>query len=262
MRIGVITGSGSYAWPHLEGATDHTVTTEYGRAAVTEGRVNGTDIVQLSRHGTGHHRLSHQVDHKANLAALRALNVDGVIALTVCGAVDPAAAPGSLIVFDDLYFPANRLPDGSPCTWYDTPGQVGRGHWIFDSPFSEPLRRSLIAAARTIGVPVIDSGVYGHVDGPRFNSRPEIAAQAAAGVSAVSQTAGPEIVLAGEAELPLALVGFVTDYANGVVPEPEPVEALLERMAASKQIFADLVARAVPAIEAPPPSGLVYRFGS
>lgn len=262
MRIGVITGSGSYDWPHLEDATTRTVSTEYGGAQVTEGRLKGAEIVQLSRHGVGHHRLSHQVDHRANLAALRALAVDAVLSLTVCGAVEPAAAPGSLVVFDDLYFPSNRLPDGSACTWYDTPGQAGRGHWIFDRPFSEPLRQTLTAAAAQTGAPVVPRGVYGHVDGPRFNSRAEIAALAAAGVTAVSQTAGPEAVLAGEAELPLALVGFVTDFANGVAPEPEPVEALLARMAASKDTFAQLVGHAVAGLEAVAPAGFVHRFGS
>lgn len=264
MRIGVITGSGSYDWPQLEGADTRAVTTEHGEVRVTEGRLKGTEIVQLSRHGAGHRRLSHQVDHKANLAALRACSVDAVVSLTVCGAVDPAAAPGSLVVFDDLHFPANRLPDGSPCTWYDTPGGPGRGHWIFDRPFSEPLRQALLSAAGGTGVPVLPSGVYGHVDGPRFNSRSEITALAAAGVTAVSQTAGPEVVLAGEAELPLALVGFVTDFANGVAPEPEPVEALLARMAASRDVFAGLVEAAVGVLgaEAPRAAGFVYRFGS
>jgi 5'-methylthioadenosine phosphorylase len=262
MRIGVITGSGSYDWPHLDDAAPRRVVTEHGEVTVTEGRLGGTEIVQLSRHGAGHHRLSHQVDHKANLAAMLACKVEAVVSLTVCGALDPDARPGSLIVFDDLYFPANRLPDGSPCTWYDTPGQTGRGHWIFDRPFSEPLRRALIAAAEQTGTPVVPRGVYGHVDGPRFNSRPEIAALAAAGVTAVSQTAGPEVILAGEAEVPLALVGFVTDFANGVAPEPEPVEALLARMAASKETFARLVAHALPLVEAAAPAGFVHRFGS
>ncbi|MGW0825388.1 MTAP family purine nucleoside phosphorylase [Streptomyces sp. NPDC002845] len=262
MRFGVITGSGSYDWPHLEGASALTVTTGYGQVQVTQGRVKGTDIVQLSRHGAGHRRLSHQVEHKANLAALRACSVDAVISLTVCGAVDPAAAPGSLVVFDDLYFPSNRLPDASPCTWYDTPGEAGRGHWIFDRPFSEPLRQVLITAAEQTGVPVLPRGVYGHVDGPRFNSRSEIAALRAVGVTAVSQTAGPEAVLAGEAELPLALVGFVTDHANGIAPEPEPVEALVERMAASKNVFTELVGHAVAGLESVAPAGFVYRFGS
>ena len=72
-----------------------------------------------------------------------------------------------------------------------------------------------------------DGGCYGHVDGPRFNTRAEIRGLAAAGVTAVSQTAGPETVLCGEAELPYALLGFLTDYANGVKDEATPVETLV-----------------------------------
>ncbi|WP_217247213.1 MTAP family purine nucleoside phosphorylase [Streptomyces sp. AC602_WCS936] len=260
MRIGVITGSGSYDWPHLEGAAERTVVTDHGEATVTEGRLGKAEIVQLSRHGAGHHRLSSHVDHKANLAALLARETEALVSFTVCGSLDPDLRPGSLVVFDDLYFPANRLPDGTPCTWYDTPGEAGRGHWIFDRPFSEPLRQALITAAAQTGVPVATRGVYGHVDGPRFNSRPEVAALAAAGVSAVSQTAGPEVVLAGEAELPMALVGFVTDYANGVAAEPEPVQALLDRMAASKEVFATLAGHALPSLDSPSGAGFVYRF--
>ncbi|MEU2911955.1 MTAP family purine nucleoside phosphorylase [Streptomyces massasporeus] len=260
MRIGVITGSGSYDWPHLQGAAELTVTTDHGEVTVTEGRLGDTEIVQLSRHGAGHHRLSNQVDHKANLSALLARQAEAVVSFTVCGSLDLAVPPGSLVVFDDLYFPANRLPDGTPCTWYDTPGAAGRGHWIFDRPFSEPLRQALISAAGPTGAPVVSRGVYGHVDGPRFNSRPEVAALAAAGVSAISQTAGPEVVLAGEAELPMALVGFVTDYANGVATEPEPVQALLDRMEASKDVFATLAGHALPALDGTTGAGFVHRF--
>lgn len=260
MRMGVITGSGSYDWPHLEGAAEHTVVTDHGAVTVTEGRLGDAEIVQLSRHGAGHHRLSSQVDHKANLAALLARKTEALVSFTVCGSLDPDLRPGSLVVFDDLYFPANRLPDGAPCTWYDTPGEAGRGHWIFDRPFSGPLRQALITAAEQTGVPVVTEGVYGHVDGPRFNSRPEVAALTAAGVSAVSQTAGPEVVLAGEAELPMALVGFVTDYANGVAAEQEPVQALLDRMAASKEVFATLAGHALPSLGSVSGAGFVHRF--
>ncbi|NUR05216.1 MAG: MTAP family purine nucleoside phosphorylase [Streptomyces sp.] len=260
MRVGLITGSGSYHWPSLEEPGQKTVPTDYGEVTVTEGRVKGVEVVHLSRHGAGHQRLSHQVTHRANLAALLACEVRALVSFTVCGALDPAARPGSLVVFDDLYFPSNRLPDGSTCTWYDTPGTAGRGHWIFDRPFSDPLREALIEAAADVGVPVRAGGTYGQVDGPRFNSRAEIAALAKVGVTAVSQTAGPEVVLAGEAELPMALVGYVTDYANGVTPTPEPVEALLERMASSRGVFAALAERALPGLGVLPPTGFVHRF--
>ena len=112
-------------------------------------------------------------------------------------------------------------------------------------------------------MPIRDGGCYGHVDGPRFNTRAEIRGLAACGVTAVSQTAGPETVLAGEAELPFALVGYATDYANGVQDAPTPVERLLELIAASTDAFARLLAAALPrvaAAQAPGPTGVVYRF--
>jgi purine nucleoside phosphorylase len=78
----------------------------------------------------------------------------------------------------------------------------------------------------------------------------------------VSQTAGPETVLCGEAELPYALLGYATDYANGVQDEATPVDTLLEMMAASAQTFAAVLGAAVPRAEASgaAPAGVVYRF--
>ena len=69
-------------------------------------------MLHISRHGAGHPRLSNHVTHRANIAALKALGATGVLAVTVCGAVDPVAELGSLVCFDDLHFLANRLPDG------------------------------------------------------------------------------------------------------------------------------------------------------
>jgi 5'-methylthioadenosine phosphorylase len=260
MRLGLISGSGGDTWPRLGDARPQEVTTAHGTVQVTLGSVADVEVVHLARHGAGHARLSNQVAHKANLAALLDEPVDAVVSLTVCGAVDPTLEPGSLIAFDDLYFPSNRLPDGALCTWHDTPGAAGRGHWIFDTPISDALRQPIIAAARRLGVPVRDGGCYGHVDGPRFNSPAEIAALAAAGVVAISQTAGPEIVLAGEAELPIAVLGFVTDHANGVHPEPQPLDELLRLMAQSGETFARVLNAALPALGKATPAGIVYRF--
>ncbi|MDQ2877036.1 MAG: MTAP family purine nucleoside phosphorylase [Actinomycetota bacterium] len=263
----MISGSGGCTWPGLDSAVSRTVRTRHGEAEIVEGAVAGIEVVHLARHSAlddlgGHARLSNHVNHKANIAALREAGVGCVISLTACGAVDPSVGPGSLIVFDDLYFPANRLPDGSACTWFDEPGARDRGHWIFDRPFSTPVRAALIAASEAAGAPMRVHGCYGHVDGPRFNTRTEIAALARAGVTAVSQTAGPEAVLAGEAELPMALVGFVTDWANGIVGHPEPIDALVARMNASARIFADLLTAALPRLADLAPAGFVYRLES
>ncbi|MGZ4270151.1 MAG: MTAP family purine nucleoside phosphorylase [Solirubrobacteraceae bacterium] len=245
MRIGIITGSGTYALPGFAEGRAETVETPFGPARVTAGTFAGADVLHIARHGDGHAVISSGVTHQANIWALRERGADAILAVTVCGAVDPGVELGSLIVFDDLHFLANRLGDGSLCTLHTEPGAPGRGHWIFDRPFSEPLRRALLAGARDAGPGARDGGCYGHVDGPRFNTRTEIRMLAQAGVTAVSQTAGPETVLSGEANLPYALLGYATDYANGVADEPTPVEDLIRLVGASTETFARTLAAAV-----------------
>jgi 5'-methylthioadenosine phosphorylase len=248
MRIGVITGSGTYALRGFDGEPQE-VATRFGPARVTTGGFGGAEVLHVARHGEGHARLSSAVTHQANITALRALGAEAILGLTVCGATDPALELGSLVVFDDLYFLANRLPDGSLCTLHTEPGMAGRGHWVFDLPFAAPLRSALLEAAREVGHPVRDGGCYGHVDGPRFNTRSEIRMLMNAGVTAVSQTAGPETVLAGEAEIPYALLGYATDYANGVKPEdPTPVKELVRLIGESTGAFARVLDAAVPRV--------------
>jgi purine nucleoside phosphorylase len=260
-RVGIITGSGTYALPGFEADGPREVQTRFGPARLTEGRFAGADVVHVSRHWEGHPRLSSHVDHRANIQALRDAGVEAILGVTVCGACDPALELGTLVVFDDLHFPANRLPDGSLCSLY-AEGEPGRGHWIFEAPFSAPLRQALLIGAGEAGHPVRDGGCYGHVDGPRFNTRTEIAQLAAAGVTAVSQTGGPETVLAGEAEIPYALAGYATDYANGVRDEPTPVSELTRLIGASTATFATTLAAAVPVAASAElaPVGTHFRF--
>jgi purine nucleoside phosphorylase len=262
MRIGIITGSGTYALPDFADARTEDVATEFGPAAMTTGRFAGAEVLHISRHGEGHPRLSSQVTHRANIAALRDRGADAILAVTVCGAVDPTVELGTLIVFDDLHFLANRLPDGSLCTLHTEPGRPGRGHWIYESPFSQPLREALLAGAREAGLTVRDGGCYGHVDGPRFNTKAEIRMLAQCGVSAVSQTAGPETVLAGEAEIPYALIGYATDYANGVQEVATPVEELVRLIQASPAAFARTLTAALPHVTEATlePVGSHFRF--
>ena len=83
-----------------------------------------------------------------------------------------------------------------------------------------------------------------------------------AGVTVVSQTGGPETVLAGEAEIPYALIRYVTDYANGVSTESTPVEELTRLIDASAETFANTLAAAITKIDADAlePVGTFFRF--
>ena len=132
MAIGIITGSGTYSLPGFEGGGPEPVATPWGDALVSRGTFAGTDVLHVSRHEAGHARLSSAVAHRANIAALAQEGAAGVLAVTVCGAVDPSVALGSIVCFDDLHFLANRLGDGELRTFYPEPGDPRRGHWIFE----------------------------------------------------------------------------------------------------------------------------------
>lgn len=246
--VGLITGTGLYELDGLEQRAERPVATDHGTVEVVTGVLDGVRVAHIARHGRGHARLSHQVSARANVAAMAAMGVASLVSTTVCGAVDPALELGQLVVFDDLHFPSNRLPDGSPCTLFTDHATAGRGHWVYERAIAPGPRDHLVAAAHAAAVPVRDGGIYGHVDGPRFNTRSEIAQLAAVGVTAVSQTAGPEVVLAGEARLPYALMGFITDHANGVTDVLTPAAEVERQFRSSAAIISGVLRRALPGL--------------
>lgn len=260
MRLGII--GGTNADFDFEWGGELTVDTPFGDVQVACGRVPGCGIEVrfIRRHGRDHERLSSLVEHRGNVLALRETGCSAILGTTVCGVIDPEQPLATAIVFDDLYFPDNRLPDGSLCSFFTQIAQPERGHYIFGSPFSASMREALVASATTGGVAVRDGGTYAYSAGPRFNTGCEIAAMRAAGACAVSQTAGPEAVLAGELELPYALLGFGVDYANGVSAEPTPIDLLDANIAASKQAFQAIVTRAAQRLAEAAFEGFVYRF--
>src|SRR3954451_5673636 len=182
MPIGIITGSGTYALPGFDGSEPEVFPTPWGDALVSRGEWAGVDVLHVSRHGAGHPRLSNHVTHRANIAALKALGASGVLAVTVCGAVDPSTELGSLVCFDDLHFVGNRLPDGSLCTFFTEPGGPERGHWIYEGPFSPQLRGALLAGAEQGGISVRAGRWHRHGGGPAFHHAPQNRGLAACGV--------------------------------------------------------------------------------
>ena len=253
--LAIISGTGFYDFPGLEDGRNLEITTKHGKVSLWRGVIAGREVVFLARHGKKHRILPNMINYRANLTALETLETKAIISTTVCGVLDPDIPLAKLVVFDDLYFPDNRLPSGEVCTIYDEKGHRLRGHYIFDKPFSEELNQQIIAAAEN----PITHAVYAHVNGPRFNSRPEIG-MLKNFATFISQTAGPEVVLAGELEIPFALIGFGVDYANGVKEVPTPIEALAENIKKSKSAFIAVINKLLEGYQEPRFEGFIYRF--
>jgi 5'-methylthioadenosine phosphorylase len=244
--VGIITGSGIYELPAEREA--RVVETRFGKVEVSIFRAGPWTVGSISRHQRNHRHLPHTIPHQANIVALEQLGARAVLATTVVGAVDPGLPLGQPVLFDDLFFPTNLLSNGAQCTVFGEPGDPMRGHLIWDEPFAPSLRRKLELAAGDLSLKTTVGGVYGHTSGPRFESRAEIRWLGSAGVTAVSQTCGPEAVLSGEVELPYALVGFPVNYATGVSPHPRTDE--LDRLLAlSTEVLPGLLLRTVERLE-------------
>lgn len=256
MDLAIISGSGFYDFPGLADTGKREISTKFGHVIVSTGHLGDKKIAFLARHGHEHKFLPNLINYRANLLALKDLGSKAILSTTVCGVLDPDLPLAKPVVFSDLYFPDNRLPSGELCSIYDEEGIPGRGHYIFGQPFSEALRQQVIAAAKD----PLTEAVYAHVNGPRFNTKPEIRALQSH-ASFVSQTAGPEIILAGELEIPIVLLGYGVDYANGVSDEPTPVEALQLNLINSKSEFVSIIKRMIQNFIAPRFEGFIYRFG-
>jgi 5'-methylthioadenosine phosphorylase len=243
--VGIITGTGNY-----ELSTDgesRVVESRFGKAEVSVFQAGPWTVGSISRHQENHRHLPHTIPHQAHLMALAQLGARAVLATTLVGAVDPGVHLGRLVLFDDLFFPTNLLPNGTECTVFTDPGDPRRGHLIWNEPFAPRLRRKLELAAGALGLEAAVGGVYGHTNGPRFESRAEIRWLGTAGVTAVSQTCGPEVVLAGELGLPYALVGFPVNYATGI--SHSRVEELDRLLALSTEILPRVILRTVEMLE-------------
>jgi 5'-methylthioadenosine phosphorylase len=243
--VGIITGSGLYDLP--AGGESRVVESRFGEAEVSIFRAGPWSVGSVSRHQRNHKHLPHTIPHQANVVALEQLGARAVIATTVVGAVNPNVGLGRPVLFDELFFPTNRLPNGAECTIFTEPGDPMRGHLIWDEPFAPRLRRKLELAAGDLGLEITLGGVYGHTNGPRFESRAEIRWLATAGVTAVSQTCGPEAVLVGELELPYALVGFPVNYATGVARSRR--RELDRMLALSAEVLPRLLLRTVETLK-------------
>jgi 5'-methylthioadenosine phosphorylase len=79
-------------------------------------------------------------------------------------------------------------------------------------PFDKELRGIMIECARTMNLPVHETGTVVTIEGPRFSTRAESKMFRAWGADVINMTVATEAALANEAEIPYAAVAMSTDY--------------------------------------------------
>ncbi|MGC4013684.1 MAG: S-methyl-5'-thioadenosine phosphorylase [Luteolibacter sp.] len=245
--IGIIGGSGLYELEGFEKAEERLVSTPFGEPSdvLVGGSFAGRQVWFLPRHGRGHRILPHEINHRANIWALRSLGVRWLICVTAVGSLKEEYRPRD-VVLPDQYF--DRTSRREHHTFF------GRGiaaHIAFADPVSEGLRGILRDAATESGCRVHDRGTYVNMDGPAFSTRAESEVNRQLGFDVIGMTNLPEAKLAREAEIALATLAMVTDYDCWKTDE-EAVTAgsvlahLHANVAAAKRVLATAIPR-VPA---------------
>lgn len=244
-KFAVIIGSG---FPALAGEGEgRAVKTRFGKpsAPIHATTYEGYSLLSLCRHGDGHSIPPHAINYRANLAALKELGANNVIALNTAGITSELRLCGQVAV-------PRQILD---YTW-------GRQHTIFDGsdgvvehidvnePFSGRVRNGLQAAAKDARVDCYDSGVCAATQGPRLETAAEINRLESDDADYVGMTAMPEASLAGELGLQYAMLAMIVNRAagRGDTPIHQDVESSTARSAQrchghAARVFPNLMSR-------------------
>lgn len=216
--LAVIGGSGLYRFPGLENIGRHAAETPFGAPSgeVVVGDFAGRRVAFLARHGESHSLPPHRVNYRANLWALHALGARAVVGVNAVGGIRGDMGPRTLVVPDQLI----DYTHGRYTSFCDVEGAEVK-HIDFSEPYTAALRHRLLQAARKAGIAVIDGGCYGATQGPRLETRAEIARMKRDGCDLVGMTGMPEAVLARELDIDYACIAVVANWAAGCGPDPD-----------------------------------------
>ncbi|MEZ5302635.1 MAG: S-methyl-5'-thioadenosine phosphorylase [Verrucomicrobiales bacterium] len=248
--IGIIGGSGLYDIDGFENREELRMQTPFGEPsdAIVGGTLAGRRVFFLPRHGRGHRILPHELNHRANIYALRSLGVRWIIAVTAVGSLKAEYAPRDIVLPDQFF---DRTSRREHHTFF------GRGiaaHIAFADPISAGLRQILFEAASDIHEHrVHNGGTYVNMDGPAFSTRAESNANRQLGFDVIGMTNLPEAKLAREAEIALSTLAMITDYDCWKEDEEHvTAELVIGHLLANAAAAKKIVAAAIPQIPAAP----------
>jgi len=247
--IGIIGGSGLYDLDGFENREEIDVETPFGPPSdkIIGGTFAGRQVYFLPRHGKGHRILPTELNHRANIWALRSLNVRWIIAVTAVGSLKEEYHPRDVLLPDQFF---DRTSRREHHTFF------GRGivaHVSLADPISSNLRTLLHEEAQAAGAKVHNGGTYVNMDGPAFSTRAESNANRQLGFDVIGMTNLPEAKLAREAEIALATLAMITDYdCWKVEDEPVTAEAVVGHLHANVAMAKDILTRVIPRIPTEP----------
>jgi 5'-methylthioadenosine phosphorylase len=210
MKIAIIGGSGLENPAILKNPETIHLETPYGHPSsdFKTGKIEGVDVVILSRHGRSHSIPPTQVNNRANLWAIQKLDCTHIVATTACGSLREDIHRGDLVILDQ-FIDFTRF---RKVTFYEKFDEGELNHAPMSDPFDEKLRSGIIEAASELNLTCHPKGTVITIEGPRFSSRAESNMFRLWGADVINMSVSPECILANELQIPYAAIALSTDY--------------------------------------------------
>ena len=249
-RIGIIGGSGLYQIDGIEMLTRTKVETPFGEPSdeLDIGKIGGRELVFLPRHGKGHRILPGEINYKANIWALKKLDVEWIISVSAVGSLKKELKPLDIVLVDQFI---DRTKQGSKSTFF---GEGIAAHIMFAHPICENLSRILYDTGKKIikKTNIQLGGTYINIEGPAFSTRAESLLYKSWGADVIGMTNIYEARLAREAELCYASLTLITDYdswfeENSV--ENVSVDIIISNLMKSVTVAKEIIKNAIQKIK-------------
>ncbi|RKO83562.1 nucleoside phosphorylase domain-containing protein [Blyttiomyces helicus] len=248
VKIAVIGGSGLYSLDNLTVLGEVNPETPWGFPSdpiVVAETATGDRVAFLARHGRGHHLNPSEVPVRANIAALKSIGVEAIIAFSAVGSLREEIAPRHFVLPTQI---VDRTKGVRPFTFFEG-GLVG--HVPFADPFDAELA-DLIAKHAAIACPDLPlhrEKTLVCMEGPAFSTRAESHLYRSWGCDIINMSVLPESKLAREAEIAYQMVCMSTDYdcwKNH--DEAVTVEAVLGHVGANSANAKKMLLAIIPAL--------------
>lgn len=173
--------------------------------------LNGQQFIFLSRHGNSHEILPSQINHKANIFALKKNNVKAILSFSAVGSLREDLKPGDLVIPDQYIDRTKKLLNQTTFFGDEALGKLV-GHMSMGEPIDLRIFPILKRILKSKDFKIHFEKTYICMEGPNFSTRAESKMYQSWGADIIGMTNFPEYALAKEANLLYLPFCFVTDY--------------------------------------------------
>lgn len=222
--LAFIGGSGFEKFESFEPLQGIERETPFGLAStgIKSARLNGVEILFVSRHGEKHELLPSEVNYRANVFALKRAGAKAIVSFSAVGSLRGSLKPGDMVV------PHQYVDRTKGLRAHTFSGQG----WVSHVSLAEPMSTLLSSRIQDLVSEETFASHFGQtyicIEGPCFSTKAESHHYRDLGADIIGMTHFPEYALAREAGLPYLPCCFVTDYDcwNEDIPHVTLVEVL------------------------------------